>query len=304
VSVSTEALAARSDHLWSPTAGSNTTVIEVCFRNGSLVERQAIQTVVENSWERIPLDLAQTEIWGQIGWGSQYGVDFQGWGDCPVDTLGRIISINLNNPAIDAAGVVHGHLGRGALSRDPSVEFRTGSPSIRTIIHEFGHVLGFAHEFVRSDYASVDPTCAATGGTAADIALTGPDVTSIMNYLSCGAGRALDHEDQIGFSHVYGPALIEYGNLVALRGVDGRLLSLNNTDTTVMRIDSYDGQSGFVMSGDQVVFSIDGQPFFTATLSGTQRGHIGPGAALGVNDSLLVNNAFGPVQLIRVDGVL
>jgi hypothetical protein len=309
IALSSEALSARSDRLWWPEAPSKTAFIDVCFKNGTVLEREAIRTIVESGWEAIPQSLAWDEFTAE--WNPIYGVNFRGWSDCPADPIGSWISIELGVPGLPVPGRVNG-LGRRALNSDPSMEFDSNTPSIRTVLHEFGHVLGFSHEFLRSDFASVDPTCAATGGTAADIALTGPDTSSIMNYLSCGAGTALDAEDREGFSRVYGPYLLQYGDQVAAR-INEQIADLAGTGATVWTLESLHGESGLVKSGDAVILAVGGSPVLAGTITSTYpSGQLLPkGFPVGVSDTLAFQISYPgfvptpvPVQLVNVNGLL
>jgi hypothetical protein len=186
-----------SSTLWPPTTLPGKTQIAVCFQNGTTAERTFIRTHAEGSWEA-------------IGNGTGYGVDFTGWGTCTgpwVPYPGYIWIV------IDPSATAHSTtlLGREIwwMTYMPSI---TGSPD--TVKHEFGHALGFNHEFRRPDFP---PPCSSTQGSAPDVGLTAAERASIMSYPSCGRTGGLTATDQAGFTAVYGPRTLAYGVTAAIR---------------------------------------------------------------------------------------
>jgi hypothetical protein len=229
-----QALAVRGKNLWAPAGTSVKTLVPMCFLNGTDEQRQNVRNIVENGWEAIDDEAGD----------SRYGVDFTGWATCPSDPKGRFISIKFN-PDLEAGGVVHGGLGRGALNENPSMELRSASQ--RTILHEFGHALSFSHEFIRPDF---DPPedCTATNGTDPDVGISAPDTQSIMNYVSCGLDSTdLSGEDVVAFQRLYGPFSLSYSN----RG-QVNPLALRNRFTRFVRPLTTSGGDILAASGDGI----------------------------------------------------
>lgn len=253
-------LATRSATLWKPPPGFSTVLIDTCFINGTTTQRNFVRNNVESSWEAIASNAGFTK----------YGVDFRGWGMCPATTNG-VLRI-LFDPDADTS-VSHG-LGTETVSdvnrSKPGVTFLssqlTASTGASTVIHEFGHVLGFTHEFRRSDYSATDPSCTASQGTIPDLGLGPADTGSIMNYPSCGRTGVLTNADRAGFSFVYGPWV--FGSFIPIpialrRDSTSRFVRVpNNTAlladspgisaSTTLRIDLLDG--GVLRVGDRVRF--------------------------------------------------
>lgn len=198
VDVAEQDLALLSNTLWPP-LWTGLTRIPVCFKNGTTAQRTNVQTVAEGGWEALGATIT--------GPNGRYGVDFTGWGNCPTSTAGQI-PITFNTTGTNK---VTG-LGRTITKMDLS----TTAPN-QTILHEFGHALGYTHEFRRSDYAAVDPSCTETQGTVPDLGVTAVDTQSIMNYVSCGRAGFITLSDAAGHMALYGPWNVAYGRRLAIR---------------------------------------------------------------------------------------
>jgi len=192
VSEATQDLAILSNTLWTPT-WTGLTSIPVCFTNGTATQRTRVRGVAEGSWEAIGATTT--------GPNGRYGVDFTGWGTCPASTTLtiRITFVTEGPNAVSGLGRTHQSMSLYATAPDD------------IIIHEFGHALGYTHEFRRSDYAATDPTCPETQGTMPDLGVTSVDRASIMNYPSCGSTLALTFGDVFAHASLYGPWNVTYG---------------------------------------------------------------------------------------------
>jgi hypothetical protein len=125
-------------------------------------------------------------------WGRAANVHFSGFFGCPNNPVGRArVTITPSLPFLGQATL--GFPGSNGLS---TVEFPNTTPSNKTIVHEFGHVLGFIHEHQ-------DPTCnqRTSGGTQ----LTGGDVaSSVMSQTACNNAGTLSRWDIEGVRIAYG----------------------------------------------------------------------------------------------------
>lgn len=235
-----------SDALWTPTPFGKTR-LSVCFENGTAVERTIVQLTVQNSWEA-------------IGSSSNYGVDFFGWGDC-TDPPGADIPIEFVTEGTSHTTNIGRYIGGMKLLSVPGTWV-----SAETVMHEFGHALGFAHEWQRPDYPPPPPNqlCGTPTSTGVpDTSLIALDPQSIMNYRTCGRIGTLTPIDISSFMSLYGPASVAANTTVALRHdpswafVEGsttpraysqRISSLN--DLTLVKVSGSSG--GGISSQDSV----------------------------------------------------
>jgi hypothetical protein len=126
-------------------------------------------------------------------WGTAANIHFAGFFNCPASPTGRVrVTVDPSiAPFLGLATV--GFPGAGGLA---TVSFVNTTPSVKTIIHEFGHILGFIHEHF-------DGGCSqrTSGGTQ----LTGHDaVWSVMSQSACNGISSLSRWDIEGARIAYG----------------------------------------------------------------------------------------------------
>lgn len=228
-------------------------IIVVCFEPSiSPTLRTTIRQQVESTWE------------------DAGNVDFIVWDNCPSSIPNGVVAVRMN-PSLPEET-----LGQTIRQVDPAtapaaVEFRT-TPTNRTILHEFGHVLGF-HE----ENSGVNPCTQRTSGGASYE--WEPDMnSSVMSQTQCNnSNGALSAWDILGLRMVYGqkpPGTIA--------GRNGTRLIIENGSTTVGRpIILWGGTAG--LWNTKWVRPATGSQLLTAYTGNTQRclnvsgGVVGPG---------------------------
>jgi len=123
----------------------------------------------------------QVPGWVENTWGRVADINFHGWGPCPSDTRGWLVmDIEPGGGSSSALG----YQGAGNATNMTLGYEDTRQPV--AVLHEFGHALGFWHEFIRADWPSTGMTCT--------------DDSSCTNYWNYGPTCVkVDASDPTGF---------------------------------------------------------------------------------------------------------
>ena len=142
--------------------------IPVCFedpKSDHKQDRQQIRKSVEQSWAR------------------ESAVTFEGWGACREDSVGIRIRLSDDHPKTLMRGRQLDGI-KGGMELPKLWGLASLSINAKSTVHEFGHALGFGHEYARPD-ANYEDACAAKGKDGEryledDLAITAFDFDSIM----------------------------------------------------------------------------------------------------------------------------
>jgi FG-GAP-like repeat len=135
-------------------------------------------------------------------WTQATGLRFTGWGECPQPGTPKTINVGMNtfNVGCDAAQTCTPS--NGCTDR---IDINVCPPAWEdvTLIHEFGHALGFAHEMDRPDFPDYG-TCTEGNQSGGDYLHTIPDKNSIMNGTYCHMNPELSYFDISGSQNLWG----------------------------------------------------------------------------------------------------
>jgi hypothetical protein len=172
--------------LWSRT-------IPVCFtaptvnRSDFWLIRKTIKNAVARSWQHVT-GLSFVGTGGQVE-----------WGQCPTDPYPGALNIHV----IDCDGAAN--TTPIPSGRRVDLQFCRQVVTEEMSMHEFGHVLGFAHEFARPDFPATIAGCPRKDTEAGgNYVFTIPDVHSIMNSSYCHLNNEISYWDMIGAQNVWG----------------------------------------------------------------------------------------------------
>jgi hypothetical protein len=192
-----ETVGQRSDELYLMDPYASQTfdrTIPVCF-NSATATRSDFTTIRR----RIKDIVART--WTQATGLRFKGVSSSEWQQCPQD--GFPATINIGYGACGGSGAQTCSPALGGCQNRIDINFCVDAISDATVAHEFGHALGFTHEFNRPDFTST-PTCPGTPVPGGDPLGTIPDESSILNSTYCHLNPELSYWDIAGSQNLWG----------------------------------------------------------------------------------------------------
>lgn len=134
-------------------------------------------------------------------WPAVADVEFTGWGACPEEEPDGMVNIRLNDGTDSSADV-----GWRGDNLPHTVNLGVDRPTFfgGVVPHEFGHVLGFAHEMRRPDFVDESFPCREDNYAGGDTLGTPVDRDSIMTSSYCHNNPFLTRWDIKGVQSAYG----------------------------------------------------------------------------------------------------
>lgn len=181
-----------------PVNGSGRAEVPVCF-NAASAARSDYATVRQNIRRAV-----------NVSWAAVANIVFSNMVSCPTNTNGMVVVNVLNAPADGSAKGDAFKMGYQGANTNANLNITANAPQ-GLIIHEFGHLLGFAHEMARPDFTDdtfAGATCKEPNVTGGDVLGTpADDRNSIMaGWPYCGNTPAnLTAWDIHGVQVAYGP---------------------------------------------------------------------------------------------------
>ncbi|WP_375772477.1 hypothetical protein NR798_16835 [Archangium gephyra] len=133
-------------------------------------------------------------------WPTVANVEFTGWGACPANTAAMVVVRLQDSLSANTDGIGYSSTSARIMTLGVNRSDFDGG----LVPHEFGHVLGFAHEMARSDFPDDTSGPCAEGNVSGDILQTPPDRQSIMASDYCQTNVSLSGWDVLGSQNAYG----------------------------------------------------------------------------------------------------
>jgi hypothetical protein len=207
-----------SDGIRRPPRLQNTITIPVCWQtSGSETEKGWVETAIANTWGAnswIVFTFAPTCPDGFWGEGTKIEILPQNPGTTGLGAAVRRMVLNFTFVGFGEGG--GGPLDCRGADRRRCIE--------ESATHEFGHLIGFAHESYHPDYERCSPTHRPLSGTPGDLPMGPLDLGSIMSQcdnLHSHSGPILSPNDVAWVRRLFGGGTIDHGGLFALRRAAG-----------------------------------------------------------------------------------